>query len=321
MREIREKRASGKKMRCGVVALVGRPNVGKSSLVNALLKEKVAVVSPKPQTTRNAVRCIYNDDRAQIVFTDTPGVHIPKDKLGKFLSDSVKDTLDDADAVCWLVEANDRKIGAEDREVLGVLAEVRCPVVLVVNKCDRLKPDSRRNLERVEALYRAALPFAERVALSAKSGQGVAGLIDLLAPLLPEAEPWYDPDVLMDGTERFMASEIVRGQVLSLLRDEVPHCVAVEIEEYKSPDEYPDRDKLYVRASLIVETEGQKAILIGASGAMLKKIGQAARIDLEKATGHSAYLELWVKVSPRWRQSDLILRRLGYSRPGRPLGA
>jgi GTP-binding protein Era len=300
-------------MRCGVVALVGRPNVGKSSLVNALLREKVAVVSPKPQTTRNAVRCIYNDERAQIVFTDTPGVHIPKNKLGRFLSDSVKDTLDNADAACYLVEAGDRKIGVEDREVLSALAEVHCPVVLVVNKCDRAKVDSRNDPARVWALYGGERAFVGRVALSAKSGKGIAALIDLLLPLLPEGEPWYDSDILMDGTERFRASEIVRGQVLSLLRDEVPHCVAVEIEEYKSPDEYPDRDKLYVRASLIVETSGQKAILIGASGTMLKKIGRAARLDLEKATGHSAYLELWVKVSPRWRQSDPVLRRLGYS--------
>ena len=308
---------SDKKMRRGVVALVGRPNVGKSSLVNALLKERVAVVSPKPQTTRNAVRCVYNGERAQIVFTDTPGVHIPKNKLERFLADSVQDALGDADAVCYLVEAGDRKIGAEDKAVLDALAEVRCPVVLVVNKCDRLKPGSQnaRNADRnvdAKALFYSARPFAGHIALSAKNGQGLAELIDLLLPLLPEGEPWYSPDILMDGTERFMASEIVRGQALSLLRDEVPHCVAVEIEEYKSPGEYSHRGKLYVRASLIVETGGQKAIVIGASGAMLKKIGRAARMDLEKATGYSTYLELWVKVSPRWRQSDLVLKRLGY---------
>ena len=301
-------------MRCGIVALVGRPNVGKSSLINALLKDNVAVVSPKPQTTRNALRCIFNGERAQIVFTDTPGIHLPKDKLGRFLSDSVKDTLDNADAVCWLVEAGDRKIGVEDREVLRALSDVPCPVVLVVNKCDRRETDG----ERSQALYDGVRPFAGHVMLSAKSGKGLDRLIDLLLPFLPEGEPWYDPDILMDSTERFRTGEIIRGHVLSLLRDEVPHCVAVEIEEYKSPDEYPGRNKLYVRGSLIVETTGQKAILIGESGKMLKKIGQAARMDLEKATGHPVYLDLWVKVSPRWRQSDLVLRRLGYSRPGSP---
>jgi GTP-binding protein Era len=303
-RENIEPRETRKKV--GAVALVGRPNVGKSSLVNALLRSKAAIVSPKPQTTRNAVRCVYNDDRAQIAFTDTPGVHIPRDRLGRFLDGAVTDALSDADAACWLVEAGDRKIGREDREVLERLRGFRGPVVLVVNKCDRGGPDHALEL------YGQTLPFAGRVALSAKSGRGLPSLIGLLLPLLPEGEPWFDPDVLMDGTERFMASEAIRGQMLALLRDEVPHRAAVEIEEYKSPDEYPERDKLYIRASLIVETAGQKAILIGAAGATLKKIGRAARLDLEALTGYPVFLDLWVKVSPKWRDSDLVLRRLGY---------
>jgi len=295
--------------RCGAVALVGRPNVGKSSLVNALLKAKVTIVSPKPQTTRNAVRCIYNDERAQIVFTDTPGIHLPKDKLGKFLSEAVFDALDNADAVCYMVESGDRKIGPEDTEALERLAGIDRPVILVVNKCDGAGKDPSQAF----AVYGGARAFAGRIALSAKSGRGVPELVDMLLEFLPEGEPWYDPDILMDGTERFMAAEIVRSKALALLREEVPHCVAVEVEEYKSPDEYPDRDKLYIRASMIVETPGQKGILIGAGGATLKKIGQAARTDLEKTTGHPVYLELWVKVSPKWRQSEPVLRRLGYS--------
>ncbi|MDR2523395.1 MAG: GTPase Era [Synergistaceae bacterium] len=295
-------------MRCGVVALVGRPNVGKSSLVNALLKTKAVIVSPKPQTTRNTVRCIYNDSQAQIVFTDTPGIHIPKDKLGRFLADSAAEALENAHVVCWLVEAGDRKIGPEDRQVLEALSDVRCPVVLSVNKCDRAGGP-----EQAFELYGATRPFAARAALSAKTGRGVSALVNLLLPFLPEGEPWYAPEILMDGTERFLAGELLRGQVLALLRDEVPHRVAVEVEEYKSPDEYPGRGKLYIRASLIVETAGQKAILIGTSGAMLKKIGRLARMEIERVTGHSVYLELWVKVSPRWRQSDLVLKRLGYS--------
>ena len=295
--------------RCGVVALVGRPNVGKSSLVNSLLKANVTIVSPKPQTTRNAVRCIYNDERAQIVFTDTPGIHLPKNKLGKFLSEMVFEALESADVVCYMVEAGDNKIGAEDTEALERLSGVDRPVILVVNKCDGATKDPARAF----AVYGGARNFAGRISLSARSGRGVPELVDMLLQFLPEGEPWYDPDILMDGTERFMAAEIVRSKALTLLRDEVPHCVAVEIEEYKSPDEYPERDKLYIRASLIVETPGQKGILIGAGGATLKKIGQAARADLEKATGHSVYLELWVKISPKWRQSEAVLRRLGYS--------
>ena len=300
--------AERRDFKCGAVALVGRPNVGKSSLINALLKARVAIVSPKPQTTRNAVRCIYNDDRAQIVFTDTPGLYRPKekDKLGRFLVGSAAEALDDADAALWLVEAGDRKLRPEDLEAARVLAEADLPVVLVVNKADTADP------EEAFRLYEGVRPFVGKLAISAKLGRGLEALIGLLLPLLPEGTPWYDPDVLMDSTERFMASETIRGKVLSLLRDEIPHCTAVEIDEYKSPEEYPDRKRLYIRASLIVETEGQKAIVIGAGGKMIKKIGRSARAELEELTGLPVYLDLWVKVSPHWRQTDLVLRRLGY---------
>ena len=293
--------------RCGVVALVGRPNVGKSSLVNALLRVRAAVVSPKPQTTRSAVRCIYNDERAQIVFTDTPGLYCPRDRLGRFLTESAAAALEDADAACWIVEAGDRSLRPEDREAARALADFKGPVVLVANKADAADP------EGAFELYGGLRPFAGRAAVSAKMGRGIGALVDLLLPFLPEGTPWYDPDVLMDTTERFMAAEAIRGHVLALLRDEVPHCTAVEVQEYKSPEEYPDRKRLYIRAALIVETEGQKAILIGASGSMIKRIGRAARTDLEEITGLPVYLDLWVKVSPRWRQSEAVLRRLGYA--------
>ncbi len=304
--ESSEREGDERAMRCGVVALAGRPNVGKSSLVNALLRARVAIVSPKPQTTRNAIRCIYNDDRAQIVFTDTPGLHKPKDRLGRSLTEAAEDALEAADAVCWLVAAGDRKFTPEDAEVLRVLSSVFRPVVLVVNKADEHDPAGAL------ALYGDRLPFAGCVAVSARRGHNLDALIDLLLPLLPEGTPWYDPDILIDGTERFMASEVIRGRVLALLRDEVPHCVAVEIDEYKSPEEYPDRKRLYIRASLIVETTGQKAILIGSGGAMLKRIGRSARLELEELTGQPVYLDLWVKVSPHWRQSEPVLRRLGF---------
>ncbi|MCR5346854.1 MAG: GTPase Era [Fretibacterium sp.] len=294
--------------KCGVVALLGRPNVGKSSLVNALLKARVAIVSPKPQTTRNAVRCIYNDERAQIVFTDTPGLYLPKekDKLGRFLVGSAAEALKDADAVCWLVEAGDKKLTPEDLEAARVLSEVKLPVVLVVNKADAADP------AEAFRLYGGLRAFTGQLAVSAKLRRGLDALIDLLLTLLPEGDPWYDPDVLMDSTERFMAAEAIRGKVLSLLRDEIPHCTAVEIEEYKSPEEYPGRKRLYIRASLVVETEGQKAIVIGAGGKMIKRIGRSARAEIEELTGLPVYLDLWVKVSPHWRQTDPVLRRLGY---------
>lgn len=291
------------------MALLGRPNVGKSSLVNALLGARVAVVSPKPQTTRNAVRCIYNGQDSQIVFTDTPGLYRPKDgdRLGQFLKGSALGALKDADAACWLVEAGDREITPEDREAAQALTLAGLPVVLVANKADRGDPAG------AFALYGGLLPLAGRASVSATLGQGLEELMGLLLPLMPEGEPWYDPEILMDSTERFMAAEVIRGKALSLLRDEVPHCTAVEIEAYKSPEEYPKQKRLYIRASLVVETEGQKAIVIGAGGRMIKRLGRSARAELEELTGWPVYLELWVKVSPHWRQNEPALRRLGYA--------
>lgn len=302
------------KIKCGVVALAGRPNVGKSSLANALLKARVAVVSPKPQTTRNAVRCIYNDEHTQIVFTDTPGLYRPKDsdKLGRFLTESAAGALGDADAACWLVEAGDREIRPEDQEAARVLKEADLPIVLTANKSDLSEPAGAFALYEGLWAELGGRPFAGKLALSVRRGRGLDELIGLLLPLLPEGTPWYDPDVLMDSTERFMAAEAIRGKALSLLRDEVPHCTAVAVEEYKSPEEYPNQKRLYIRASLVVETEGQKAIVIGAGGKMIKRIGRSARSELEELTGWPVYLELWVKVSPHWRQNEAALRRLGY---------
>ena len=214
--------------------------------------------------------------------------------------------LEGADVVCWIVEAGDRKLRTEDGVVLRALEAVSRPVVLVVNKADLCDP------RLAFALYGKHCYFVAQIAISTKKRQNLEELIQLLLPLLPEGFPWYDPDILMDATERFLASEVIRGRVLALLQDEVPHCVAVEIDEYKSPEEYPDRKKLYIRASLIVETTGQKVIVIGAGGKKLKEIGQSARSDLEALTGWPVYLDLWVKVSPNWRQSDPVLRRLGY---------
>ena len=299
-------------MRCGVVALAGRPNVGKSSLVNALLKARAAIVSPKPQTTRKAVRCVYNDARGQLVLIDTPGLYRPKDgdALGRFLTGSATGALDDADVVCWLVEAGDREARDEDREAARVLVESGKPVSLVANKADLAAPEEAFAL--YEALWEGA-PFVARASVSARTGDGLSELIDLLLSRMPEGEPWYDPEIFVDATERYVAAEAIRGKALALLRDEVPHCVAVEIHDYKSPEEYPDRKRLYIRASVIVETEGQKAIVIGAGGRTIKRIGQSARAELEDLTGWSVYLELWAKVSPHWRRDGAALRRLGYA--------
>ena len=294
-------------MKFGTVSLIGRPNVGKSSLINALLKAHAVIISPKPQTTRNSARCIYNDENSQIVFTDTPGFFKANNKLGKFLNDEILDSIENSDVILWLIDASVKKLLPDDyafAEILGASV----PVILVANKSDKANP--------VEAfrLYDKIYRFKAKISVSARLNRGIDELIRVLMPLIPEGEPLYDPEILMDSTEKFMASETIREKILMLLRDEVPHCTAVEIDEYKSPDEFPDRSKqkLYIRASLITETEGQKKILIGNNGKMIKKIGELSRKNLEEITGLPVYLELWVKVAQNWRKNPAILKRLGY---------
>ncbi|MBQ6773136.1 MAG: GTPase Era [Synergistaceae bacterium] len=294
-------------MKCGIAAITGRPNVGKSSLINALLKTHAVISSPKPQTTRNLIRCIYNDDNAQIIFTDTPGFLNPddKDKLNTFLKDEILNALDECDLVLWLIDSGVRKLTPEDYQTAELIKSY--PVILAANKCDKY------NSDYALSLYEKICPCVAKISVSARNKTGLDELIKLITKYLPEGEPVYDPEILMDTTEKFMAGEIIREKVLLFLRDEVPHCVAIEIDEYKSPEEYPDRKKLYIRASLITETEGQKKILIGSGGSMIKKIGASARQAIEQATGLPVYLDLWAKVIPGWRKNNLALKRLGYS--------
>lgn len=292
--------------KCGVVAIIGRPNVGKSSLINALLKAQAVIISPKPQTTRNAVRCIYNDSDSQIIFTDTPGLNVSRNKLGDFLNDSILDALDDSDAVLWLIDAGTRTLSPLDSEIARIIPP-SLPVVLAANKSDKSDPSE------AFTLYEGLREFSAKIPISAKTKKGLDELMAAIKPLIPEGEPIYDPEILMDTTEKFMAAEIIRGKMLMFLRDEVPHCTAVEIDEYKSPDEYPDRKKLYIRASLITETDGQKKIVIGERGGMIKRIGSESRKAIEEVTGFPVYLELWAKVIPNWRKNNTALRRLGYS--------
>ena len=298
-------------MRCGVAAIIGRPNVGKSTLVNALLKEKAAIVSSKPQTTRNAIRCIYNSDNAQIIFTDTPGIHTPKNNLGKEMVNFAATAVDYADIICYVVGADDTEISLDDAEIVSLLKNVKLPVCLVLNKIDKVK--AGYDLVSTLELYSKYVNISCSVMISAKKSFNLERFVDAIIPYIPEGEPWFEPCILVDSTEKFLAAELIREQVLKYLRDEVPHCVAVKIEEYKSPDEYPDRKKLYIRAKLIAETEGQKGIIIGESGSMIRKLGQQSRIEIEKSTGHSVYLDLMVQTKPGWRQSQVMLKRLGYA--------
>lgn len=297
----------------GIVTLVGRPNVGKSTLINALMQTKVTIVSDKPQTTRDRISCIYNAPDLQIVFTDTPGIHIPKHKLGETLVERAKNSIEDADVVCYLVESTDRRIGDEDRIILETLSRVSVPMILVVTKSDMVR-NRVSDLEKVKDLYSAEIDFVHMAVLSARERENLDDLISLLSSLLPYGYPYYPEDILIDRSEKFLASELIREQILSLTHREVPHSIAVKIEEYKSPLEYPERKDLYIRADIYVERPGQKAIVIGENGRRLKEIGRRSRRGIEKMTGFKVYLDLWIKVRPKWRRSERDLRRMGFGR-------
>ncbi len=300
--------------RAGYVSLVGRPNVGKSSLINALLREKVAAVSSKPQTTRNAVRCILTTDAHQIVFVDTPGVHVPRNALGEFMMQEVADALAGVDVLCFIVEAG-QAAGEREEEILAVLERAAVPIVLVANKVDRLRDKSGE-----ERFWKYLAPLQERlrpaavVPVSATAGTNLDVLQEEIAKLLPEGEPIYPADMLMDTTERFLAEEIIREKIFEVTEQEVPHSVAVVVEEFKSPDEFPELKRATIRANILVERPGQKGILIGDGGGKLKAIGTAARLEMVERFGWPVHLELWVKVKPGWRKTRLEVERAGYRR-------
>jgi len=297
--------------RCGFVALLGRPNVGKSSIINTLLKEKVAAVSSKPQTTRNAIRCILTTEKEQIIFVDTPGIHKPKHVLGDFMVKEAAKTLSQVDVICFVVEAGDRTIGEKEEIILEFLSNSTVPIVLAVNKIDKFS-DQEVFWKTVE-MYETRISPAAVVPLSAKKGVNMDVLIETLSGMLPMQPPIYPTDMLMDATERFLAAEVIREKILNFTDQEVPHGTAVVVEEFKSPEEYPELKTCEIRATIVVDREGQKAIIIGRSGAKLKTIGMAARKELEEKFGYPIYLQLWVKVKPGWRKSQEELRRLGYS--------
>ncbi|MDY0283610.1 MAG: GTPase Era [Synergistaceae bacterium] len=297
--------------RCGFVALLGRPNVGKSSIINTLLKEKVAAVSSKPQTTRNAIRCILTTEKEQIIFVDTPGIHKPKHVLGDFMVKEAAKTLSQVDVICFVVEAGDRTIGEKEEIILEFLSNSTVPIVLAVNKIDKFS-DQKVFWKTVE-MYETRISPAAVVPLSAKKSVNMDVLIETLSGMLPMQPPIYPADMLMDTTERFLAAEVIREKILNFTDQEVPHGTAVVVEEFKSPEEYPELKTCEIRATIVVDREGQKAIIIGRSGAKLKTIGMAARKELEEKFGYPIYLQLWVKVKPGWRKSQEELRRLGYS--------
>jgi GTP-binding protein Era len=298
--------------RSGLVTLVGRPNVGKSSIVNALVREKVSIVSERPQTTRNRVRSIDSSPNAQIVFVDTPGVYPAKNKLGEFLLEEARTALESVDLVLYVVEAGPFSPEPEEETLLALIAELATPVLLVANKADRLRQGVP--LDVVLSPYISTLKPIETIAVSAKTGFNIDVLRDRIIENLPKGPSLFPEDILMDHPERFLAEELIREQVFRLTREEVPHGVAVHVETFKTPFEYPERDKALIQATLYVERASHKGILIGSQGRMLKEIGRLARLSLESQLGCPVFLELWVKVLPEWRKSPQQLKRFGYGR-------
>ena len=295
--------------RSGFVAVIGRPNVGKSTLVNAVLGQKIAIVSPKPQTTRNRMLGILTRDDAQLIFVDTPGIHKPLHRLGEAMVETATMALPDADVVLWLVDGSVAPTD-EDRQVAGVLEKLPrgVPLLLGLNKSDRLALERK---ESTIAAYVALAPRAQPVLFSALRSDHLDDLLSRLIAALPLGPRLYPEDEITDQQERFIAAEMVREQALLNLRDEVPHAVAVLVNEFKDRSE----SMTYISAVIYVERETQKGILLGKDGAMLKKIGQGARREIEELLGRQIYLELWVKVRPKWRTNDEELRRLGYQPP------
>ncbi len=295
--------------RSGFVALIGRPNVGKSTLMNALLGHKVAIVTPKPQTTRNTMLGILTRQDCQIVFIDTPGIHKPLHKLGEYMVEVALQSLQEADAILWLVDIS-REIQEEDLIISRRLGELgkEIPMVMAGNKVDLVPPEE---VDDRAMLFRPLAPGAIWMPISAVRGDGLEQLVSTLRDLLPEGPRFYPPDQLTDAQERFIAAEVVREKALLLLRQEVPYAIAVVVDEYKERTE----NLLYISATIYVERDSQKGIVLGQRGRMLKQIGKAAREELEAITGKKVYLDLWVKVRPRWRKDENALRWFGYKVP------
>ncbi len=295
----------------GFVALIGRPNVGKSTLMNSLLGHKVAIVSPKPQTTRNRILGILTQPDFQIIFMDTPGIHRPRHQLGRYMVSTAQSAIPDADLILFMVDVSVRPT-PEDAEIARLLVErdTQAPILLVLNKMDRLPPDKvKPHCEAYWALGGAEKWYRDWMMTTATTGANLDRLLAQIVEALPAGPRYYPGEQLTDQTERQIAAELIREQVLRFTRQEVPHAVAVVVEEFKARSD----DMTYVAANIFVERNSQKGIIIGKGGAMLRQIGAAAREQIERLTGTQVYLDLWVKVSKDWRKDERWLRRLGYA--------
>lgn len=290
--------------RSGFATLIGRPNVGKSTLMNRLIGQKIAITSSKPQTTRNRIQTVLTLDDAQIVFLDTPGIHKAKNKLGDYMVHVAERTLNEVDVVLWLVEPT-TFIGAGERHIIEQLKKTKTPVILVINKTDTVKREEV--LTFIDA-YRKEMDFAEIVPVSALKGDNTDELVKCIVKYLPYGEPFYDEDTITDQPERAIVAELIREKALRLLNDEIPHGIAVTIESMKTQGKI-----CHIDATIICERESHKGIIIGKGGSMLKKIGSQARSEIEDMLEQQVNLRLWVKVKKDWRDSDFLLKNFGYN--------
>ncbi len=290
----------------GFVTIIGRPNVGKSTLMNRMIGQKIAITSSKPQTTRNRIQTVYHDQRGQIIFLDTPGIHKAKNKLGEYMVNAAESTFKEVDLVLWLVEPT-TFIGRGERHIAEVLKKSQAPVILVMNKIDTVK---KAEILECIAAYKDILDFAEIVPVSAATGESVEELVTVMFDYLKEGPQYYDEDTITDQPERQIVAELIREKALRLLSDEIPHGIAVSIDQMK---DRPGRRALVdIDATIVCERDSHKGIIIGKQGSMLKKIGTNAREDIEEFLQAKVNLKLWVKVKKDWRDSDFLLKNFGF---------
>ena len=290
----------------GFITLIGRPNVGKSTLMNHLIGQKIAITSNKPQTTRNRILTVYTDDECQMIFLDTPGIQNTKNKLGEYMTKAAKSTISEVDVVLWLVEPS-TYIGEVEKSIAEDLKSCKSPVILVINKIDTVSEES---LSRFEEAYKKEMDFAKVVRVAALKGQNIDEVMGAIKQFLPYGPPFYDEDTITDQPERQIAAEIIREKALRLLRDEVPHGIAVTIEKMREREDNPDL--MDIEATIICERDSHKGIVIGKGGTMLKKIGSAARKDIEEMVECQVNLQLFVKVRRDWRDDNNQLKNFGY---------
>lgn len=297
-------------MKSGFIGIIGRPNVGKSTLLNAILGEKIAITTDKPQTTRNSIRGIYTkrngrEDDCQMIFIDTPGIHKPRTKLGGYMTEMAINTFKEVEVVVFIVD-DELSAGPGDKYIVDMLKEIDTPVFLVINKIDKLEPEKYR---KIFEEYQAMELFQDIIGVSALSGKNVDVLLEQIEKHLKEGPMYFPEDMVTDHPERFIVSEIIREKVLLYLEDEVPHGVAIELESYK---EEPNITR--IGAVIYCEKKSHKGIIIGKEGKKLKGIGKSARIEIEGLLGTKVFLELWVKVKENWRDNDFLLSNFGYTK-------